>query len=54
MSKLPADIKGRKEMLRKGGGVGKTDRTGVGGERSDIQCDLFVVIKSVPHHMFEL
>lgn len=48
---LPADIKGQKKMLRKGGGEGQTDRrrVTVGGGRSDIQCDLFVVMKSVPY-----
>lgn len=49
VSELPADIKGQKKMLRKGGGEGKTDRrrVTVGGERSDIHSDLFVAMKSV-------
>ena len=53
VSELPADIKGQKKMLRKGG---ETDRrVTVGGERSDIQCDLFVVMKSAPYtHIFHL
>lgn len=51
VSEPPADIKGQKKMLRNGKGEGQTDRrrVTVGGERSDIQVDLFVVLKSVPY-----
>lgn len=51
VSEMPADIKGQKKMLRMGGGEKETERrrVTVGGERSDIQCDLFVVMKSLPY-----
>lgn len=47
---------GTENYVKEGRGVKETDRRmTVGGERSDIQCDLFVVMKSVPYtHIFHL